>query len=250
MAKIIKEDEPFERVEMPRDKAIQLCEDLGQTLKVEHIDEGLADRGHGLVLSAGRVPRSVPRAACAQRRRDRGVQAALGGRRLLEGRRLAPAVAAALRHGLVQQARPGRAPQRGRRGQTPRPSRAGQAAGAVHDRSRRRLRAGPLAAQGGHHPPRAGELHLRRTDQARIPAGQHAGDRPRPSVRDLGPLSVLCRQPVPADRDGGRRALPAQADELPAPYQDLSSRSRGAIATCRCGWPSSARSIASSSRAS
>jgi threonyl-tRNA synthetase len=43
MAKIIKEDEPFERVVEPRDKAIQLCGDLGQTLKVEHIEEGLAE---------------------------------------------------------------------------------------------------------------------------------------------------------------------------------------------------------------
>jgi threonyl-tRNA synthetase len=44
MAKIIKEDEPFERIEEPRDRAIQLCADLGQTLKVEHIKEGLGDQ--------------------------------------------------------------------------------------------------------------------------------------------------------------------------------------------------------------
>jgi threonyl-tRNA synthetase len=43
MAKIIKEDEAFERVEMPRDKAIELCSDLGQTLKVEHLREGLGE---------------------------------------------------------------------------------------------------------------------------------------------------------------------------------------------------------------
>jgi threonyl-tRNA synthetase len=42
MAKIIQEDEPFERVEMGRDEALQFCRDLGQTLKVEHIEEGLA----------------------------------------------------------------------------------------------------------------------------------------------------------------------------------------------------------------
>ncbi len=42
MARIIKEDEPFERVEMDRSEAIQFCKDLGQTLKVEHIEEGLA----------------------------------------------------------------------------------------------------------------------------------------------------------------------------------------------------------------
>ena len=42
MAKIIKEDEPFERVEMNRQEAIQFFRDLHQTLKVEHLEEGLA----------------------------------------------------------------------------------------------------------------------------------------------------------------------------------------------------------------
>jgi len=44
MAKIIEEDEPPERVEMDRDEAMQFCEDLGQILKVEHIEQGLADQ--------------------------------------------------------------------------------------------------------------------------------------------------------------------------------------------------------------
>ena len=35
--------EPFERIEEPKERAIALCQDLGQTLKVEHIEEGLAD---------------------------------------------------------------------------------------------------------------------------------------------------------------------------------------------------------------
>ena len=43
MAKIIKADEPFERIEMPREEAIAVCRDLDQTLKVEHIETGLAD---------------------------------------------------------------------------------------------------------------------------------------------------------------------------------------------------------------
>jgi threonyl-tRNA synthetase len=43
MAKIIKLNEPFERLEEPRDKALAICRDLGQTLKVEHIQEGLAE---------------------------------------------------------------------------------------------------------------------------------------------------------------------------------------------------------------
>ena len=54
-----------------------------------------------------------------------------------------------------------------------------------------RLGPGLLAAQGGDHPPRVGELPLRRTDPPRLPAGLHAGHRQRAVVRDLGPLSVL-----------------------------------------------------------
>ncbi len=41
MAKIIKEDEPFERIEMKRDEAIDLLKGMGQTLKVEHLETGL-----------------------------------------------------------------------------------------------------------------------------------------------------------------------------------------------------------------
>ncbi|MAD80018.1 MAG: threonine--tRNA ligase [Pirellulaceae bacterium] len=43
MARIVKLNEPFERIEQPRDKALQVCRDLQQTYKVEHIDDGLAD---------------------------------------------------------------------------------------------------------------------------------------------------------------------------------------------------------------
>lgn len=41
MRKIIKQDEPFERVEKSREEAIAICRDLGQRFKVEHIEEGL-----------------------------------------------------------------------------------------------------------------------------------------------------------------------------------------------------------------
>jgi len=43
MERIVREDEPFERVEMDRAEAIQFCKDLGQALKVEHLEDGLAD---------------------------------------------------------------------------------------------------------------------------------------------------------------------------------------------------------------
>lgn len=41
MKKIIALNEPFERIEESREKALQICQDLGQQFKVEHIQEGL-----------------------------------------------------------------------------------------------------------------------------------------------------------------------------------------------------------------
>lgn len=41
MARIVAADEPFERIDQPRERAIQICEDLGQRLKVEHLRDGL-----------------------------------------------------------------------------------------------------------------------------------------------------------------------------------------------------------------
>jgi threonyl-tRNA synthetase len=42
MQKIVKADERFERLDMPRDEAIALCRELKQDFKVEHIETGLA----------------------------------------------------------------------------------------------------------------------------------------------------------------------------------------------------------------
>ncbi|MDX1963972.1 MAG: threonine--tRNA ligase [Pirellulales bacterium] len=43
MAKIIKENQAFERIDLPRAKALELCADLRQQFKVEHIETGLAN---------------------------------------------------------------------------------------------------------------------------------------------------------------------------------------------------------------
>jgi threonyl-tRNA synthetase len=43
MAKIIKEDEPFERVDESKDRALELLSGIGQDLKVEHLKEGLGE---------------------------------------------------------------------------------------------------------------------------------------------------------------------------------------------------------------
>ncbi len=44
MARIVKEDEAFERVEMDRLEAVKFFGDLNQSLKVEHLQEGLGDQ--------------------------------------------------------------------------------------------------------------------------------------------------------------------------------------------------------------
>lgn len=44
MKKIVKENSRFERLEMPREEAIELCREMGQQLKVEHLETGLADQ--------------------------------------------------------------------------------------------------------------------------------------------------------------------------------------------------------------
>lgn len=43
MQRIIDADEPFERIEVSREEALALCRDLSQPLKVEHIEDGLAE---------------------------------------------------------------------------------------------------------------------------------------------------------------------------------------------------------------
>jgi threonyl-tRNA synthetase len=43
MKKIIELDEPFERIEVPRGEALEICDGLSQKYKVEHINTGLAD---------------------------------------------------------------------------------------------------------------------------------------------------------------------------------------------------------------
>jgi len=43
MATIVSEAEPFERFSLDRDEAVSFCEELGQELKVEHIQTGLAE---------------------------------------------------------------------------------------------------------------------------------------------------------------------------------------------------------------
>lgn len=45
MQRLANEAEPFERFILPRDQALELCQGMQQTLKVEHISTGLGDHG-------------------------------------------------------------------------------------------------------------------------------------------------------------------------------------------------------------
>ncbi|NMC20711.1 MAG: threonine--tRNA ligase [Thermogutta sp.] len=43
MARLVELDEPFERIEVPHEKAVEICRELDQPFKVEHLEEGLKD---------------------------------------------------------------------------------------------------------------------------------------------------------------------------------------------------------------
>ena len=221
MAKIIKEDEPFERIVEPREKAIQLCRDLEQRSRSSTSRRGWPTRDR-VLLSPGRVHRPVPRAARARRQGDRGLQAALGGRGLLEGRRLADRSCSGSTAPPCSQEGPRRPPGDGSK----RPRRATTACWASSwSCSRSTRRSAPGWSCGCPRGPSSAASW--RTSSTASCSGAATSRSTRPAigrvraVRDLGPLSVLRRQPVPADRDGRRRPVPAPADELPAPHHDL-----------------------------
>ena len=46
MQKIVAADERFERLDVSRAEALELCKELGQEFKIEHIETGLADQAH------------------------------------------------------------------------------------------------------------------------------------------------------------------------------------------------------------
>ena len=84
MARIIKADEPFERVEEPRERALELCRELGQEFKVEHIQEGLADQASLSFYRQGEFV-DLSRPSYSVGRGDRGLQVDERRRGVLEG---------------------------------------------------------------------------------------------------------------------------------------------------------------------
>ena len=131
MQKIIELDEPFERIERPRADAIQVCKDLKQDFKVEHIETGLADDASLVLLPARRISRPLPRSARSFSQINRRLQVAFDRRCLLERRSVTTATAATLCDRVLYAERSGRTSGIAGRSQKARSSRAGKTAGAV-----------------------------------------------------------------------------------------------------------------------
>jgi threonyl-tRNA synthetase len=59
MKKLIKLDEAFERIELPHSEAVELLAGMGQTLKVEHLNDGLAEEKTVSFYRQRRISRRV-----------------------------------------------------------------------------------------------------------------------------------------------------------------------------------------------
>src|ERR1039458_10185427 len=146
--------------------------------------------------------RFLSRPARAVDLQDQGVQAALHRRRLLERRRAQQAVAAHLRHRLLQQEGDRRISRQARRSQEARPPQARQRARPLQHPGPRRTGPDLLPSQGRHRAPPDRRLDARPVHQARLLAGLHAARDALRVVEDLRPLRFLRRQHVQAHGAG------------------------------------------------
>ena len=201
-------------------------------------------RGRHLAVHAGRVHRSLPRAAPPGLEPDQGVQAHRPRRRLLARRREQHAADADLRHRVLHAGRPRRAPRAARGGPQARPSASRDAARPV-PLLRRLARLAVLAPEGdgdlerarGHAPAREPGPRLRR--------GANAPDLRQRALGHLGALGEVPRAHVHVRVR--EPAVRAQADELPGPLPRSTPTAPTATASCRCGWPRRVCSTATSS---
>ena len=191
---------------LPVAEARQFVADLGQTFKVEHIDEELHKYGVLELLSPGRVCRPLPRTAYSPRRQGRCVQAAVDCGSLLEGPHRPRDAPARLRHGVLRQERAGRPA-------SPRSRRPRSATIAGSGRELNLFTISPLVGpglilwmpKGADRPRHPRELHQGRAGQARIPAGLHAAHRQDRALPDQRALSLLQGLAVSDPQDAGRR---------------------------------------------
>ena len=148
------EDLPIRRLELDMAEARRRMAQRGPAVqgRDDRRPGGRGARRSRQPVRAGRFPGHVPRPAPARHRPAQGVQAAEHRRGVLARRREEQDAHPHLRHGVLRQEGPRRAPGADRGGQEARPPRDGQAAGPVPPG--RRGRAGPAAvdAQGRHRP--------------------------------------------------------------------------------------------------
>ncbi len=208
MARITKDAEPFERFSLPVPEARQFVADLGQSFKVEHIDEELHKYGvlsfyrQGEFVDLCRGPH-IPHAgkvgafkllsiagAYWKGQTDREVLQRVYGTAFFDKKDLEAYVAQ------VEEAR-----KRDHR-------RLGRELNLFTDLAARRARADPLDAQGGRGPRYPRGVHQGGAGQAGLSAGLHAPHRQDRALPDQRALSLLQGLAVPHAEDARRRRRP------------------------------------------
>ncbi len=191
MAKILKDAEPFERFSLPVEDARKFVEDLGQSFKVEHIDDELHKYGvlsfyrQGEFVDLCRGPH-IPHAgkvgafkllsiagAYWKAHTDRKMLQRVYGTAFFDKKDLEAHLAQ------VEEAK-----KRDHR-------KLGKELGLFTISPPRRLRPDPLDAQGGDHPGHPRELPQGGAGQARLSAGLHPAHRQDRALQDQRPLSLL-----------------------------------------------------------
>ena len=179
-------------------------------------------RGRHLAVHAGRLHRSLPRPASAEREADQGAEAHRARRRVLARRLVEAAADAHLRHRVLLARGSRRVSRAARGGAPPRPSPARRAARPVPlRRALARLRV--LAPEGDGRLQRARGRPAARERAARLPRGEDAAHLRQGALGDLGPLGEVPREHVP-DPDRRRARLRDQADELPGAHAPFRKR--------------------------
>ena len=175
MREHIKADEPFVREDVPVGVALERFVREGQDYKVELIEDLVRDQGIETVslYTNDGVHRPLPRPAHAVDQAREGVQAAVGGGRLLARRRQPPDAHARLRHRLPLQGGPRAVPAPARGGPRARPPPPRPRPRPVHvQRAEPRLAVLAAARQGDAQP--APEPVARGERRPRLPRGADA----------------------------------------------------------------------------
>jgi len=177
MRKLIKTPMSLEREVWPKQKALDYFKNKNETYKVEMIEE-LPDDDISIYQMGGFLD------LCAGPHLDSS--------RGLLAWRFQPADAAAhLRHRLLQEKGPGRAPAAPGRSREARPPQTGQAAGPVRCQGGGRWGTGVLASQGRCYQGKSGGLSEGAVSPEGLRARVHSAHRPGRAVADLWPFRLL-----------------------------------------------------------